>query len=742
MTPPRKTDENATLRNLQKKYGSELRKALHEEQAQEGFLSTKDYEAFKAAYTPRHHTIYEQGCKIAEKLLHLKPDKNKRKSIQEAINTCHLTITPEGATSFAILAPLLFVFLTTILTFITPLLVWGSASIFFIIVAVIAALLMMYGLMNLPFILADSWRSKASNQMVLCIFYIVTYMRHTSNLERAIDFAGEHLGPPLALDMKKIIWDVETEHYSSIKESLDAYLLKWRNTNLEFVESMHLIESSLAESSEDRRLNALDKALKVMLDETYERMLHYAHGLKGPITTLHMLGIILPILGLVILPLIVSFIPEVRWWHLMTLYNIVLPILVFLLAKEILSKRPSGYGGSSTNINDPSFQRMIRVAIGKKPLQTSPLFTSVLLFLFFFFIGTTPLLLHALNPTGDVIFTREGTIKPINTLSSEDATFYLLGYRPELVGGEETGRLVGPYGLGATLLSLLIPLSFGIGFGYYFKKKSDLFIKIRERVKKLEQEFASALFQLGNRLGDGLPAEIAFERVAEVMQETETGKFFAITTENIRKLGYGIEEAIFDPEVGSINYFPSSIIESSMKVLIESSKKGTAIASQAVMNVSEYIKEMHRVDERLRDLMADEVSSMRSQVSFLTPTIAGIVIGITSMITKIIGNLGGILTQLTQDAPNQAPMAGIFAVFGSGIPTYFFQIIVGVYVVQIAYLLSTLITGIESGADKLAEEHLLGTNLIKTTLIYISISAAVILLFNIIAGQLVTNITL
>ena len=60
--------------------------------------------------------------------------------------------------------------------------------------------------------MASTWRMKASNQMVQSIFYIVTYMRHTSNLERAIEFAANHLEAPLSLDFRKILWDVETEN--------------------------------------------------------------------------------------------------------------------------------------------------------------------------------------------------------------------------------------------------------------------------------------------------------------------------------------------------------------------------------------------------------------------------------------------------------------------------------------------------------------------------------------------------
>src|SRR3990167_4667671 len=104
--------------------------------------------------------------------------------------------------------------------------------------------------------------------------------------------------------------------YETIKDSLENYLKTWEKWNREFIEAFHLIESSLYEPSESRRLDSLDKALSVMLSETYEKMLHYAHNLQSPVTMLHMLGVILPILGLVILPMVVNFIEEVKWYHL------------------------------------------------------------------------------------------------------------------------------------------------------------------------------------------------------------------------------------------------------------------------------------------------------------------------------------------------------------------------------------------------------------------------------------------
>jgi len=56
-------------------------------------------------------------------------------------------------------------------------------------------------------------------------------------MENAIEFAADHLAPPLSLDLKKILWDVETEKYENIKESLDVYLESWRKWNMEFLSS-------------------------------------------------------------------------------------------------------------------------------------------------------------------------------------------------------------------------------------------------------------------------------------------------------------------------------------------------------------------------------------------------------------------------------------------------------------------------------------------------------------------------
>jgi len=721
--------------DLRRKYVDKLKQSLSQDEEPK---TTRQYEEFRKVYLPKPMTWYEKACNFSVKVLSVAPDKKKRPAIERDIAACHLQVTPEGTAAFALLMPLAIILAGILLFIVVPMAFGGAGNMFLLLYTIIVGLAIIIPLVKIPYFLAQTWRMKASNEMVLSVFYIVTYMRHTSNLELAVDFAASHLSGPLALDLNKVIWNLETQKYDSLKESIEAYLESWRGINDEYIEAMHLIESSLVETSDARRIEALDKALSVMLEETYEKMLHYAHNLKSPLTTLHMLGIILPILGLVILPLLVAFMPEVRWYHIFILYDVTLPLLVYFIGRDILSKRPTGYGSSE----DRDLQGT------KKPFFT-PLVAAAFVMGALLLIGFLPLMVHAANPSFDIV-TKRGQndcslglcpVDPGDKDQVADAVFWFNEYRDVTMGDKSVVNL-GPFGLFATLFSILIPLAIGLGVGIYYRMRSGNRMKKRAEAKKLELEFASALFQLGNRLADGLPLEIAFSKVAFVLPNTLSGKFFNQVSINITKLGFSVEDAIFHEKYGALKQYPSDIIESSMKVLVESSRKGPVIASQAIVNVANYIKEMHRVDERLKDLMADVISSMKSQIKFLTPTIAGIVIGITSMITAILGKLSNRVADLqsqTQGVGGGASIGGglLDMLGGGGVPTYFFQAVVGLYVVELIFVLTILVNGIENGSDKTAEEAMLGENMIHSTLTYCILAFIVILLFNIVAASIV-----
>ena len=129
---------------------------------------------------------------------------------------------------------------------------------------------------------------------------------------------------------------------------------------------------------------------------------------------------------------------------------------------------------------------------------------------------------------------------------------------------------------------------------------------------------------------------------------------------------------------------------------------------------------------------------MKSQINMMTPAIAGIVIGITSMITSILGKLGPLLK--SQETTGQSLAPSIQDLFGLGIPTFYFQIVIGIYVVEIIYILTVMVNGIENGADNLSKSYLLGKNLIRSTALYAIISLIVMIIFNVVATLVIGTI--
>jgi hypothetical protein len=295
----------------------------------------------------------------------------------------------------------------------------------------------------------------------------------------------------------------------------------------------------------------------------------------------------------------------------------------------------------------------------------------------------------------------------------------------------------GPFGLLAALLSLFIPLGVALFFSIVYSARTRDLIKAREDSKNLEQEFTNSLFQLGNRLGDGMPAEIAFAHIAESTRGQVTEGFFRTVNTNIQQLGMGLEEAIFNPRRGAIIYYPSALISTSMKILVESVKKGLQVAARSLMSISEYIKNIHKINERMRDLLAEVTSDMKSNMTFLAPLLAGIVVGLAAMITIILSKL-----QIMLNAQGNLDVAGIGSIseildlfnLTNMIPTYFLQIAIGIYIIEVIFILSSTLVTVDSGEDKLKNVYETGKNLRRGLLLYFIVSLIAILALALLAA--------
>ena len=695
-----------TTEEILKKYQQKIQSEIETDNSSNPkTIYSQDYTQFKQDMLP-DISRYKTWADSLGRVIKIKLSDKENIKIQRYLDIAHLDIMPSQSAGLALVAMLITLFVTFTIT-ISTILLGKPFPIMLTFLGFILSAFVYFYVYSMPKRLSNIWRLKASSQMIPAILYIVIYMKHTSNLERAVQFTSEHLDAPLSLDFKKVLYDVETGRYQTVKQSLDAYLETWRDYSPEFIESFHLIESSLYEPGEPQRVNTLERALQVMLEGVYDKMLSYSRDIRSPLTNVYMLGIILPTLALALLPLAsVVIAGGLKWYHLFVIFNLIIPLGVYFMTSEILLKRPGGYGENSNIEKNPEYYKFV---------SNKPWIIAGIICIPLFIIGLIPFIMQSDILTGILNMKSDYTFGELGLPFFQDQ--FLFDFKT--VG---TGT-VGPFGIAGIMLSLFIPLSIASYFSIAYKLKTKEIIKARRETKELEKEFTSTLFQLGNRLGDGVPAERVFARVAESSQGQKTQSFFSLVNQNIQQMGMPIDQAVFNNQRGAIIYYPSAIISTSMKILIESVKKGLKIAARAMMSISDYVKNIQKINDRLKDLLAEVVSDMRSNMVFLAPLLSGIIVGLTSMIAIILNKLKS-LSDLTAGG---AEIAGIGSIgnitnlfdITSVVPPYFVQVSIGLYLIQIVFILTGTLVTVDSGKDELQEKNELAKNLKKGITLYL-----------------------
>jgi hypothetical protein len=705
-----KGSTDSRIEEIFKKHGARIEQKMNSfdslSDSSSGF--SREYAEFKKEMAPEF-TRYERWCNGLGSIFHTNMSKKDEERIKRQIEIAHLDIMPWQVFGLG-LTVFLIIFFFGLLASISIALIKGdflsSFPFSFFILTLFVGLFSFSFLSNYPVRLATKWRLKASSQMVPAVLYVVVYMRHTANLEKAIAFASQNLQDPLALDFKKIFYDVQIGKFSSMKESLDNYLGTWTDYAPFFIESFHLIESSLFEPDNSRRISTLEKALQVVLDGVHDSMLKFVQEVKSPLQNTYMFTVVLPVLGIALIPMASAMLGGmIKWNHIFMVYVIIFPFLAFYLTDKITVLRPGGHGESDLLEKNPFYDRYkSKDHYVKAFLICFPLIIIGLIP----FIFQIPFFTESLGLKSDYSFSELG--------------FDFLGegklFDFKVLEGRGTN---GPFGIGALFLSLFIPLGIALFFSIANKSKTAGLIEDRENTKKLEAEFNNSLFQIGNRIGNGTPPELVFGKIAESSKGLVTEDFFKLVNYNIMQMGMSVEKAIFNPKSGAILHYPSGLIATSMKILVESSKKGLGIAAVSLTSISEYIKNIQKITNRLKDILAEVVSEMKSNMTFLAPLLSGVVVGLAAMISTILSSSvlsGGEASAAGMD------LAGLNDFFKATdmIPPYFLQICIGVYLVEIIFILTSTLVTVDSGEDKLEKTSKIGKNLFGGIIFYFIVS--------------------
>ena len=168
-----------------------------------------------------------------------------------------------------------------------------------------------------------------------------------------------------------------------------------------------------------------------------------------------------------------------------------------------------------------------------------------------------------------------------------------------------------------------------------------------------------------------------------------------------------------------------------MRIIFEATKKGAKNAALSAMAISRYIKYLKEIENELKKMLSEVTSSMKFLAMVLAPFIAGVTITMAAIMMMIFDMLGKSISGLQnlQGTSGLSSlntlMIGGWGSMSSVIPIGIFQIVIGIYVIEVSYLLSMLSNGIENGpSDKISEKYITSRTLLISLIIY-SISLAI-----------------
>jgi len=635
-----------------------------------------EYKEFLKEVKAKPMSPYERAAALAEKILPIKTPEGFS-GIDSAAKTGYLAATANGVTALTILTFVFFSLVTVLAAMFAP---SGALTMFLLIVLGLAT----YLVWKYPKSNALAVTMRMSSDSVLAILYMVVYMRASPNLEAALRFAAETLTGPLSWDLKKILWDIHVGVHPNADSALAAYANRWKTENEEFAEAINLIRSSAAVEA-SRRGKLFDETVNLILTGTAERTKLYVSNLRMPVMLIHAMGVLLPVMGLVLFPIVIIFMSDVVSPNVLFLgYDVILPIFLWLVISNVLKARPPTFSQPDVSLAKgvPPLGKML---IGKAMIPIWPIAAAVFL----------PITLLAANAVGTCF-------SPPKELSAMCAARAMENVN----------------------ISIVIIAGLSLGIAAYMLLDSWQKMKVRNDIESIEREFGVALFQLGSAITGGTPIELAMDKAAANLKGMKIADLFLRVSYNMKRFGYTFEQALFDPSVGAVWWYPSRLIRSVMTTIAEASKKGVYSASDAMLTIATYLKGMQAVKAEVEEVLGETIASMKFLSMLLTPLVAGVTITMAVVILDILTSLGTQLSTLAASGAGAGTTANLITLpwlnsGGMAITPVAFQLVVGLYMLEIAVLLSYFLNRIQFGEDAIGLRSVIGTTVIAALIVYV-----------------------
>lgn len=270
--------------------------------------------------------------------------------------------------------------------------------------------------------------------------------------------------------------------------------------------------------------------------------------------------------------------------------------------------------------------------------------------------------------------------------------------------------IVDPHGLNTFFpVTLFLIWGFAATVTIYSLSVYSPYKKIRDRIKQIEREFGDALYILGKRISEDKSPEESFIYAAETMEGSEIAKVFKQTGYNLTALHTNMSDAMFSSEYGSLKHVYSNRVRAIMKLFVEGIKKSQQAVSISIIRIADHLKQLQEVENKIKDNLYSLTSTLRGTVAVFAPIIGGITLSITKLITNILEDMSDKIPAEVSASSAGVSMPTVATSFSvQNVRPEFFVLVIGIYLIQLIFLIVRFTNGIDQGDDKATYMYSLG----------------------------------
>ena len=629
---------------------------------------------------------YEQKAVFAKKYFNFLLPKNDKteqklkkyfkKEYTEKLNFTGLNVEPYDILVFSYAAAFLSMICFFIIDFII-ILSYGfnlyTIDIFTITLMLVITIFLPLILMNLivsyPKTYASYMKIHSLGDIPEILSYLVMYLKLVPNLENSVKFAATESNTSLAIDLRKMLWDMQIRVYHGIDDALTNFATQWGQWSEYFKRSLHLIRSSIQERDEASRTVTLNRALDVALEGTKDMMNKFANKLHQPAMVIYSIGIMIPLAVVAMLPAAGLVGLKITIFQVFLLYNVLLPTFVFLYTRKILLSRPATFNPANIPNDHPNL-----VKINKKRCLALSLILGGLVSL--------PGFIFLLLP---FIF-------------ADGSSNMFLSF------------IIDPKGLNSYLpVTLFIIWGIVVAVSIYSIRVYRPYKLVRNEIRQIESEFSDALYILGKRISEEKSPEESFMYTAKTMEGSEIATVFSKTGYNLTALHSNLRDSMFNSDYGSLKDVHSDRIKAIMRLFVEGIQKSQKAVSISIIRIADHLKELQSVEKKINDTLFELTSTLRSTVAVFAPLIGGITLSITKLISNILNDLSGKISTFSDFSTSSQSLSSMTNTFSiDNIRTEYFVLVIGIYILELVFLLTRFTNGIDEGDDKASYMYSLG----------------------------------